>query len=176
MAKNTLKNQEIMQKNVAFYQVLFTAWMSNRMEKDKQIVTLSALAVGLLMTFRSEINDIPSLFIVLFAGGFFTSSMIVVLVIFKQNSDFIMLVIRDNNQKEISQCLHLLLRLQGVQFLQGEGLKEAMVRSLRRHRGRKKDSEGGLMRALNRPTAFGGAPPRSVVGGVWGVMRPPYLT
>ena len=100
MAKDTLKNQEIMQKNVSFYEVLFTAWMDNRMEKDKQILTLSALAIGLLMTFRSEIKDFCSFFILALASLSFTGSMIVVLGIFKKNSDYLMQLIRESNKRE----------------------------------------------------------------------------
>ena len=100
MAKDTLKNQEIMQKNVSFYEVLFTAWMDNRMEKDKQILTLSALAIGLLMTFRSEIKDFCSFFILALASLSFTGSMIVVLGIFKKNSDYLMQLIQKSNKRE----------------------------------------------------------------------------
>ena len=98
--EHTLKDHEIMQKNVSFYEVLFTAWMDNRMEKDKQILTLSALAIGLLMTFRSEIKDFCSFFILALASSSFTGSMIVVLGIFKKNSDFIMQLIQKSNKGE----------------------------------------------------------------------------
>ena len=102
MAKDTLKDHEIMQKNVSFYEVLFAAWMSNRMEKDKQILTLSGLAIGLLMTFRSEIDDFYSFIILVLASLSFTISMIIVLLIFKKNSDYIMQLIKKSNKGELT--------------------------------------------------------------------------
>ena len=98
--EHTLKDHEIMQKNVSFYEVLFTAWLENRLEKDKQILTLSGLAIGLLMTFRSEIDDFCSLFILVLASFSFTGSMIVVLGIFKKNSDYLMQLIQKSNKGE----------------------------------------------------------------------------
>ena len=100
--EHTLKDHEIMQKNVSFYEVLFAAWLDNRMEKDKQILTLSGLAIGLLMTFRSEIDDFCSFFILVLASSSFTGSMIVVLGIFKKNSDFIMQLIQKSNKGELA--------------------------------------------------------------------------
>lgn len=41
-------NQEEQDKRVAFYQTFLTAWVENRMEMDKQILTLSSLAIGFL--------------------------------------------------------------------------------------------------------------------------------
>ena len=99
--KNELEDIELMQKSVSFYETLLAAWLNSRMEKDKQILTLSSVAIGLLVAFRSGINDIPSLCIVLFAGALFVSSMIVVLDIFKRNSDYLMLVIQNNNEEQM---------------------------------------------------------------------------
>lgn len=58
MSENELAKQELMEKHVAFYQTFLSAWTASRMEKDKQVLTLSALAIGLLTTFRSELDDV----------------------------------------------------------------------------------------------------------------------
>jgi len=92
--------QELMHKNVAFYQTFLSAWTESRMEKDKQILTLSALATGLLMVFREELKDVLSFCIWLGAGTAFVAAIVVILLIFGQNSDYIEQIIRDDNQIE----------------------------------------------------------------------------
>ena len=89
MSKEELKKQEKMLKKVAYYQETISTWRSNRMELGKQIMTLSGLAIGLLATFRSEINDSCSFFVWFFAGVLFIISMCLILWIFRQNSDYI---------------------------------------------------------------------------------------
>ena len=95
MANDKLKEQEKMQKRVADHQELLSAWMSNRMEMNKQILTLSGLAIGLLVTFRSDVseidNDVFSSFW-LVAGISFVVSIVVALLIFRMNSKYIGLI------------------------------------------------------------------------------------
>ena len=100
MAKDESKKQEKVLKDVAFYQELISAWASSRMEKDKQLLTLSALAIGLLMIFWPEINDFCSLFIWLVVAAPFVISIIIILQIFSQNSDYIEQVIQNNDQEK----------------------------------------------------------------------------
>ena len=93
--------QEFIQKKVAFYQSFLSAWIENRMEKDKQILILSALAIGLLMTFRDELPDVFSFCLWLLSGFAFVIAIIIVLWIFRQNSDYIeLLLINDDDQSE----------------------------------------------------------------------------
>lgn len=99
MADNNAQ-QEIMQKNVAFYQTFLSAWTESRMEKDKQILTLSALAIGLLMVFRKELDDVLAFCIWLGAGTAFVAAIVIILLIFGQNSDYIEHIIRDDNQPD----------------------------------------------------------------------------
>jgi len=93
-----MAEQELLEKKVAFYQVFLSAWTASRMEKDKQVLTLSALAIGLLMTFRSELDDVLAFCVWLLAGVFFVISIVIILLIFSQNSDYIEQVIRDDGQ------------------------------------------------------------------------------
>ncbi len=60
--KRTLR--ELEGKNIAHYLVLLAAWIETRMERDKTLVTLSAAAIGLLVTILTTVGvkrfwDIP---------------------------------------------------------------------------------------------------------------------
>ena len=44
------KLRELEGKNIAFYSTLLSAWIQTKMERDKTLVTLSAAAIGLLVT------------------------------------------------------------------------------------------------------------------------------
>ena len=100
MAKDKSENQEEMLKRVALYQEHISAWTSNRMEIGKRILTLSGLAVGFLLTFRSEIEDFCSFVILFFAFVLFLASMGLFLRIFRQNSDYIMLIANSDDEKK----------------------------------------------------------------------------
>ena len=47
--KNSLEEQ----KGVAYYSALVNAWITTRMEKDKQLLTLSAAGIGLIIIFAA---------------------------------------------------------------------------------------------------------------------------
>ena len=42
--------KELEGKNIAYYQTLLSSWIHTRMERDKAVITLSAAAIGLLVT------------------------------------------------------------------------------------------------------------------------------
>jgi hypothetical protein len=48
--------RELEGKNIAFYSVLLNAWIQTRMERDKTLVTLSAAAIGLLVTILNTVG------------------------------------------------------------------------------------------------------------------------
>lgn len=52
--KRALK--ELEGKNVAHYSVLLSAWIDTRMERDRTLVTLSAAAIGLLVTVLTTVG------------------------------------------------------------------------------------------------------------------------
>ncbi len=95
-----LDKEEYMQKNVAFYQTFLTAWVQNRMEADKQLLVLSSLAIGLLMFFRNELKTPPELIIWLLAGGSFITTIIIILFVFLNNSDYIEYMIAEDDAQE----------------------------------------------------------------------------
>ena len=100
-SEEDLTREEDMLKQVSYYETLVSAWVLSRLEKDKQIVTLSAVAIGWLTTFRSALTDVWSFLIWLFANLFFIGSIIVVLIVFTRNSDHIQIIIeQDGNYDE----------------------------------------------------------------------------
>lgn len=75
--------QEFREKEKAFYSAMLNGWLTTKLEKDRQILTLSAAAIGLLVTLL-KIGIVPNhlqayLFIV--AIILFSISAIVVLFI-----------------------------------------------------------------------------------------------
>ena len=94
-SEKDLAREETMQKKVSYYQALVSAWIAHRFEKDKQILTLSALAVGWMMTFRNEVHDSVAFIIWLFAIGLFVLSVFLILFGFQRNTDYIELVVKD---------------------------------------------------------------------------------
>lgn len=82
-------------KEVAFYSALVNAWISTRMEKDKQILTLSAAGIGLVVLFKPELKNLFE-FLVWFASGFsFLGSIFLLLSVFTQNSNLIKAEIKE---------------------------------------------------------------------------------
>lgn len=48
--------RELEGKNIAHYSVLLSAWIETKMERDKTLVTLSAAAIGLLVTILTTVG------------------------------------------------------------------------------------------------------------------------
>lgn len=92
------KNQEERDKRVAFYQTFLGAWIENRMEMDKQVLTLSSAAIGLLMVFYKDMDKVFEFSLWLIAGCAFIVAIILVLCIFRNNSNYIQCLIREDNQ------------------------------------------------------------------------------
>ena len=98
--KTELGEEEYMQKNVAFYQTFLSAWVQNRMEFDKQLLTLSSLAIGLLMLFHEDLKTLPFLILWLITGISFITTIIIILRIFKNNPDYIEYIIAEDGVSE----------------------------------------------------------------------------
>jgi hypothetical protein len=104
-SKNTEPSEEIelRDKKVAFYETFLGAWVENRMEMDKQILTLSSAGVGFLMWFYDKIKDQSAVWpfvLWVVAGCMFVASIVTVLCIFKENSDYIGFLLREDNQEQ----------------------------------------------------------------------------
>jgi hypothetical protein len=76
------------EKEVAFYTANLEAWFETRFEHDKSLLTLSAGAIGLLLTLISTVgvNSIESLILHILALFSFITCLASLLAIFKLNS------------------------------------------------------------------------------------------
>jgi len=83
--------RELEGKNIAHYQTLLSAWISTKMERDKTIVTLSAAAIGLLVTLLTTVGIKSYWEIAFYVGGFFGFAIAIwsSLIIYEKNSDHI---------------------------------------------------------------------------------------
>lgn len=93
-AKEKTEKELFIGKSISFYETFLNSWIQNRMEVDKSILTLSSLAIGLLVTFLSNSNNemgfnIIEFILWIFSIISFVMAIITILVIFYQNSDYI---------------------------------------------------------------------------------------
>jgi hypothetical protein len=83
--------RELEGKNIEHYAVLLEAWIQNRMERDKTVVTLSAAGVGLLVTVLTTVGIRHSWMMALYGASFlgFFVSIVVALRLYSKNADLI---------------------------------------------------------------------------------------
>lgn len=75
---------------VAYYDTLLKAWISNRVELYKQLLTLSVIAVGFLVTFSDKIQGSITIIIIwVLATSSFIISSIYIYTILGKNADYI---------------------------------------------------------------------------------------
>lgn len=98
--KRTLR--ELEGKNIAHYSVLLGAWIQTKMERDKTLVTLSAAAIGLLITILTTVGvrsiwEIPifAIAIISFLITIWSS-----LVIYQLNSQHLEDAIRGSSERD----------------------------------------------------------------------------
>lgn len=80
--------KELEGKNIQHYTVLATAWIGTKMEHDKTIITISAGAIGLLVTILTAkgIEAIWHIWLFLLAFIGYTIAIFVSIIIFQKNS------------------------------------------------------------------------------------------
>jgi hypothetical protein len=117
------KLKELEGKNIAHYQVLLSAWIETRMERDKTIITLSAAAIALLVTIITAVH-INGLWQYLFAtiafAGFIIASCSC-LHIYQINAKHIEEALRDEHKGLSSSLLKNLDILSLIGFYVGVG-------------------------------------------------------
>lgn len=96
-SEETTVDQELVGRKIAFYQSFVSAWIENRMEKDKSLLNLSALAIGLVMIFYDKLENSTQFILWLCSLLAFIFTIIMVLRILQKNSDYILEVIKDDN-------------------------------------------------------------------------------
>lgn len=85
------ENNDMKEENLAFYAASLEAWFATRFEHDKSLLTLSAGAIGLLLTLISTVgvSSIESLILHIFALLSFVICLAALLAIFKRNSVYL---------------------------------------------------------------------------------------
>ena len=94
--------RELEGKNIAHYSVLLGAWIQTKMERDKTLVTLSAAAIGLLVTILTTVG-VKSIWEVPFFAVAVTSFLVTIwssLVIYQLNSQHLEDAIRGSSVKD----------------------------------------------------------------------------
>lgn len=98
--EDDLKLQEYHNRRVAFFDSWVRSWIQNRMELDKQLLSLSALAIGLLVGVLGNPDNVFQFviwfiagFSFLFCGGF-------IFIIFHQNTKYIGILLDDHQTEE----------------------------------------------------------------------------
>jgi len=94
--------RELEGKNVAHYSVLLSAWIETKMERDKTLVTLSAAAIGLLVTILTTVGVSSAWEIPLFAISVvaFLVTIWSSLVIYQLNSKHLEDAIRGSSERD----------------------------------------------------------------------------
>ena len=113
--------RELEGKNIAHYQVLLSSWIKTRMEQDKMIITLSAAAIGLLITVITAIGIRgfwPYFFAITAIVGFIIA-ICSCLHIFQFNAKHLEENLRSKNTKNTSNLLKKLDKLTISSFYMG---------------------------------------------------------
>lgn len=94
--------KELEGKNIAHYSVLLSAWINTKMERDKTLVTLSAAAIGLLVTILTAVgvNNIWQIPLFVIAVSSFLVTIWSSLVIYQLNSEHLESAIRGSSEKD----------------------------------------------------------------------------
>ena len=97
-----LEQQEYHDKRVAYFESFVKAWIENRMELDKQLLTLSALAIGLLIGVFDQPETITQFVLWLSAGLVFLGCGALILILFQMNSSYIEILLEDHQTPDDS--------------------------------------------------------------------------
>ena len=98
--EDDLRLQEYHNKRVAFFDSWVKAWIQNRMELDKQLLSLSALAIGLLVGVLGNPDNVLQFVIWFIAGFSFLFCGGLILIIFCQNTKYIETLLDDHQTEE----------------------------------------------------------------------------
>ena len=98
--KHQLEQQEYHNNRVAYFDSWVKAWIENRMELDKQLLTLSALAIGLLIGVFGQPETVTQFYLWLSAGIAFLGCGALILVLFHMNTTYIEILLADHQTPE----------------------------------------------------------------------------
>lgn len=91
--------QEYIQKELIFYKVFLSAWVKNKMEFDRWLIILSLLGFGFLYLPYKSLNNEVELVLWLIAETLFLATIILVLLIFSNNTKYIEYLISNKGEK-----------------------------------------------------------------------------
>lgn len=95
------RRETLPQREIEYYSNLINASINTQMEVDRQILTISSLALGVLVTFLKEPKDSFAFFLWFFSGLFFIITILISLIIFKKNSALIRKQVRAINGENV---------------------------------------------------------------------------
>ena len=89
--KDARELRELEGKNIQYYTVLVTTWTTTKMEHDKTLITISAAAIGLLITILTTKSIVELWLIFVYGLAFICYCVTIVsaLIIFQKNSLYI---------------------------------------------------------------------------------------
>lgn len=96
-------------RSVAFYSALVEAWINTRMECDKQILSLSSLALGGLIAIQQKgLGDATSFIVWLCGGVCFVLAILLALIVLSMNAHYIEKLAEDSKSTRHEYLLKLL--------------------------------------------------------------------
>ena len=98
--EHQLKQQEYYDNRVAFFDSWVKAWIEYRMELDKQLLTLSALAIGLLIGVFGHPETVTQFCLWLSAGMAFLVCGALILILFHLNTTYIEVHLEEHQTPE----------------------------------------------------------------------------
>ncbi|MGB2234337.1 MAG: hypothetical protein ACPH5J_02065 [Candidatus Puniceispirillum sp.] len=131
--KNLPVDEEAL-KRVSFYQVALGAWVQTRMEADKQMLALSALAVGFLISFHDKLNHTWDFLLWVLSGLLFLATIGAMLIVFRLNAKYLSEINKDetdkNNKNTVNEQLKLLTKFGFWTFFLGVFLASVLAVNL----------------------------------------------
>lgn len=108
------------QKEVAFYAACMQAWINTRMEKGRHLVTLSSLAIGLLVIFHEKLMVNTDFYLWIAAAITFLLCIISNLFILSKNAPYLESVTKeDEKQAQIEKQLKGASKFADASFILG---------------------------------------------------------
>ena len=90
------KFREYHDNRVAYFDSWVKAWIENRMELDRQLLTLSALAIGLLISVYGHPATVTQFCIWILAGMTFLGCGALILILFHMNTTYIEILLAEH--------------------------------------------------------------------------------
>ena len=94
--EHQLEQQEYHDMRVVYFDSWVKAWIENRMELGKQLLALSALAIGLLIGIFGQPETVTQFWLWLFAGMAYLACGALILIIFHMNTVYIGILLENH--------------------------------------------------------------------------------